>query len=248
MRLSLLLLTIPTLVTGFAASNKQQRQPWEVGRFIQQSSKFVKLPFTSSTTKQTIAPGDSLWPSASSNDNLSFGPLDDVVMGGASRSNFDNASGIWKGEVTDANNGGFIGIRSFPIQNWDMSGCSGIQLTLKSDDDLRLKVVMRDSTDFNGICWTTSVNVGSGSGSSNSNNPVLKLFDNKSDSSSTTVKIPFDKQIPTLFAKTVLNETFNTETVTGVQLAYSKFEYDGDLNPKFQVGDVELQILEIKAY
>lgn len=76
----------------------------------------------------------------------------------------------------------------------------------------------------------------------------MKLFDSKNNDGVTTVRIPFNKQIPTLFAKTVPDEAFQKESVVGVQLAYSKFEYDGDLNPKFAVGDVELQILEIKAY
>ena len=31
-------------------------------------------------------------------------------------------------------------------------------------------------------------------------------------------------------------------------MPYSKFEYGVDLNPNFALGDMELQILEIKAF
>jgi hypothetical protein len=244
-----LLCLLPTTTTGFAAPNSspdvkqaEQRQPWEFGRFVQQSSKFVSLPnpFKSNEAAVTIQPGDMLWTPSPASSSFSFGPLDDVVMGGVSSSNFDNDSGTWKGTVTDANNGGFIGIRSFPTFQWDMQDCKGVELKLKGGQGKRFKVVLRDSTEFNGICWTTSIDVGQPS--------FMNLFAQNGGDGVTTVRIPFEKQIPTVFAKTVPNETFNKNSVVGVQVALSKFEYDGDLNPKFSLGDVELQILEIKAY
>jgi hypothetical protein len=250
-----------------------KRQPWEFGRFVRQSSKFVTLPFLPSSASTSapatvIRPGSVVWqPSAAwgaatSVPPFSFGPLDDVVMGGASSSTFDNDGGIWKGSVTDANNGGFIGIRSFPAFKWDMTGCQGIELKLRQrgENDQRFKIVLRDSTDFNGVCWTTSVDVrGSGGRIGGSIPSYMKLFRPKDDvapndssestTTTTTVRIPFDKQIPTLFAKTVTGTTtFQKDSIVGVQLAYSKFEYDGALNPKFAVGDIQLEILEIKAY
>ncbi len=94
------------------------RTPWDVLRFISQSSKFVQSPFASfsrkSTMKQTvIKPGEILWTptssSSSSSSLLRFAPLDDVVMGGASYSTIDNNTGIWCGYVTDANNGWICG-------------------------------------------------------------------------------------------------------------------------------------------
>ena len=155
-------------------------------------------------------------------------------MGGASKSNFDAVTGQWRGQVTDANNGGFIGIRSTPFVEWDMSNCQGIEIiTSRSSsgggvNNLRLKLVVRDSTEFNGIGWTTSV-------------------DNKKGSN--TLRALFSKQIPTRFAKRLSgSETFSKDQVKGVQLVYSKFEYDGDLNPSFSVGDFQLQVLEIRAF
>jgi hypothetical protein len=91
------------------------RTPWDVLRFISQSSKFVQSPFASFSRKSTmkptvIKPGEILWtPTSSSSSFLRFAPLDDVVMGGASYSTIDNNTGIWCGYVTDANNGWICG-------------------------------------------------------------------------------------------------------------------------------------------
>lgn len=215
-----------------SALSAAERRPWNVFRFVQQSSRFVS-PFPTATPKKKVEKGETLWKAGgdvgSNKNEFTFAPLDDVVMGGASSSNFETATGKWTGEVTEANNGGFIGIRSTPFVEYDMSRCSGIQLkvTPAKRQALRLKVVLRDSTDFNGIGWTTSVDI-SGNG--------------------TTIKIPFAKQVPTRFAQTVSTAPFARDQVRGIQLVFSKFEYDGALNPKFRSGDFSLQIEEIVSY
>ena len=176
-----------------------------------------------------IRPGATIWQPGS--DAFQFSPLDDVVMGGVSSSSFDNRQGVWKGQVTDENNGGFIGIRSTPSVKYDMRNCKGIQVKVKvlsGSKDKRFKLVTRDSTDFNGITWATSVDAKPGR--------------------ETTWKIPFNQQKATLFAKTVPNQIFDKSQVAGFQITFSKFEYEGNLNPKFEVGDVELQVQEIRAY
>jgi len=225
MKLLALVITIP-VINGLAA----ERQAWNPFRFVEQSSKFVQLPFVGTNAAPTvIRPGDVVWKPGSK--AFQFAPLDDVVMGGVSSSNFDNSRGIWKGQVTDANNGGFIGIRSTPSVKYDMPNCKGLQVKVKllsGGKEKRFKFVTRDSSDFNGITWATS----------NDAKPNRE----------TVWKIPFDKQIPTLFANTVPDQTFDKSKVAGFQIAFSKFEYEGDLNPKFQVGDVKLQVLEIRAY
>lgn len=211
----------------------RERQPWDVLRFVKQSSKFVRFPnpLASSAKKNVIMPGDLLW--SNEKKRFALSPLDDVVMGGASASTIDQSTGLWTGFVTDANSGGFVGIRSTPVLQpaLDMSACQGVELKFgspsgKEMNGKRLKMGMRDSTDFNGIVWTTSFPLRTGS----------------------SIKIPFSKQVPTLFAKTVPNQTFDDTNVSGFQLVYSKFEYDGELNPKFALGDFGLQIVEIKAY
>ena len=132
-------------------------------------------------------------------------------MGGASNSEIDNNTGIWKGTVTSANNGGFVGIRTTPASfapALDMNQCKGIQIKLKGGDGKRFKAIVRDSKDFNGICWTTSFDA--------PNKSIL--FQNNSG----VIKIPFNKQIPTIFANVIPDATFNSENVVGFQLTYSK--------------------------
>lgn len=152
-------------------------------------------------------------------------------MGGASSSTLDNNTGIWSGTVTEANNGGFVGIRSTPFRDnmsLDMSSCEGIELRARQGNGRRFKFVTRDSTDFNGICWATE-------------------FDAKKNTES-TIRIPFAKQVPTIFAKTVSGKTYDNTNTVGFQLAYSKFAFDEKLNDNFQLGEFALQITELKSY
>lgn len=192
--------------------------------------------------------GETLWAPSSAQNFCSFAPLDDVVMGGASSSTIDNNTGIWKGKVTDANNGGFVGIRSTPFQNGlslDMSDCKGIEVKVQMGNGKRFKFVLRDTKEFNGICWTTSFDAGP-PGSSKAN--MIGAFTANKDEKSTTIRIPFSNQVPTIFASTVSGKKFDAKNVVGLQLAYSKFEFDGKLNPNFELGDFTLRILQIKSY
>jgi hypothetical protein len=229
----------------------EKNQPWDVIRFVQQSSKFVSIfpQNTKGSSRQgggAIVPGTILWKAGGTtgDNDFEFAPLDDVVMGGASKSNFNIGTGKWKGVVTDANNGGFVGIRSTPIIDYDLSKCNGIEWSIltTSKDSIRLKVVLRDSTDFNGIGWTTSKDT--------------KKSSSSAKSTITTFKIPFNDNGKTLkpskFAKilsdTDIDEPFNTSNIKSFQLTYSKFEYDGILNPKFNTGEFEIQLIDIKTY
>ena len=234
------------------SAEKEKRKPWDVLRFVQQSSKFVSLPFvpSSKASKQRVQPGQVLWQPASSSSNknkkqpFQWAPLDDVVMGGASQSDLDNNSGLWKGLVTDANNGGFVGIRTTPNNlQLDLTNCRGLEWTFQTSPQMprRLKVVLRDSTDFNGIAWTTSVDI-----------PNNTLLGNKNQQ--VKVKLPLNSKslVPTKFAR-IINDAsvqggIDKTSITALQLVYSKFEYEGALNPKFQAGDFDLQLLEVKAY
>lgn len=212
--------------TGTRTPLFAERQAWNPFRFIAQSSKFIPIPFSENTEK-TVQPGDLLWIPSSSSNSLKFGPLDDVVMGGVSSSSFDDSTGIWDGTVTDANNGGFIGIRSYPNVSCNISRCRGLQIKFKSPYDCRIKIGLRDTKDFNGVVWNASINV---------NNAQV-------------VRVPFSALIPNKFANRIVSDMeFNQSNVVGIQFVYSKFEYDGDLNPKFRVGGFRLQILEIRAF
>lgn len=223
---------------GSSSSTQAERQPWDAFRFIRQSARFVRPPnpFRTSGAAQVVQPGDVIWSAgdvdcgATIGPKMTWAPLDDVVMGGVSSSEFDNNTGMWGGTVSSTNNGGFVGIRTTPFDPpLDMTGCKGVELRLRGGDAKRFKAVVRDSTDFNGVCWTSS-------------------FDAPRNRNGGTVRLSFDKQVPTIFANTVEGKTFMANNVVGFQLAYSKFEYDGGLNPKFALGDFSLQLVEVKAY
>lgn len=196
-----------------------------------------------------------MWAASTRENFFSFAPLDDVVMGGASASTIDNNTGIWRGKVTDANNGGFVGIRSTPFKNnmsLDMRNCEGIELKVRKGDGKRYKFVVRDTTEFNGICWTTAFDAAEPKA-----NPILGSFgsafsssakDGIADEKGISIRLPFARQVPTIFAKTVSGKSFDAKNVVGLQIAYSKFEFDGKLNQNFALGDFTLQILEIRAY
>ena len=63
-----------------------------------------------------------------------------------------------------------------------------------------------------------------------------------------TVRIPYDSLVPTIFARTVPNVEIDLTNIVGLQLALSKFEYDGELNPLFSQGAFELDVLEVRTY
>jgi len=239
------------------SSSSKERKPWDIFRFVSQSSKFIKppqIPFLASpsnTVKKRVAPGETLWTPSSSQNLFNFAPLDDVVMGGASSSTVDNNTGLWRGTVTDANNGGFVGIRSTPFKNGlslNMSSCKGVELRLRLGDGKRFKFVVRDDTSFNGICWTTEFDATAGEGGNGLAGLIGTSARNESNDKNTTIRIPFANQTPTIFARTVSGNTFDVTNVVGFQVAYSKFAFDNELNQNFELGDFALQILEVRTY
>ena len=225
------------MATGEGES-KAAKKPWEFFRFIKTASfygAFVpKIPFLKAKTPDGsvgVSPGALLWSSSDQNPELEWGPLDDVVMGGASKSDlapggkFDS---VWSGFVTTANNGGFAGIRTKIFSPFkDASSCRGIVLKVRGDGK-RFKFIARDDTEWNGIAWSTSFDT-----------TVGKTID---------VKIPWSKLIPTRFARTVQTAPFDTTKITGIQLSLSKFEYDGGLNPKFVEGPFRLEVEQISFF
>jgi uncharacterized protein YbjT (DUF2867 family) len=65
----------------------------------------------------------------------------------------------------------------------------------------------------------------------------------------TTIRIPFQDLIPVFRAKTVEEASqLDAEKIYSMQLMLSKFEYDGELNPKFEAGSFKLEVEYIKAY
>ncbi|RYQ86954.1 hypothetical protein Ahy_B10g106561 isoform B [Arachis hypogaea] len=94
---------------------------------------------------------------------LSWGALDDVVMGGVSESTFQidptggesgGPTGIFKGVVSTANNGGFTSIRTKNFSEpEDLSAYDGLEFRLKGDGR-RYKLIVRTSRDWDTVGYT----------------------------------------------------------------------------------------------
>jgi hypothetical protein len=210
-----------------------KKVPWEFGRFLKTVNFFeaFRPGFLKKKAAGTVQvkPGDLVW--SRDHPDVEWGPLDDVVMGGASRSDLQPGvkfDGTWSGSVTTANNGGFAGIRTKLFSpKKDASACRGFLLKVKGDGS-RFKFIARDDEDWNGIAWSTSFDTVKGK--------------------EVAVKIPWSKLKATRFARTILDKNFDKSSVTGIQISLSKFEYDGGLNPKFTEGPFKLDIEKVEFF
>ena len=124
--------TSPTTTELYAEQDAGvDRQPWDAFRFIRQSSRFIRPPnpFRTAGAAKVVKPGDVIWSAGDDKavgPKMAWSPLDDVVMGGVSSSEFDNNTGMWGGTVSSSNSGGFVGIRTTPFDPpLDMTGCKG---------------------------------------------------------------------------------------------------------------------------
>ena len=160
-----------------------------------------------------------------------WGAVDDVVMGGVSQSNIrlaDNKA-IFSGIVSTENNGGFASVRTRNFDTpLDLSDYEGIELKITGDGK-RYKFIARCEGKWDGVGYSHS-------------------FDTVYDFP-TTIRIPFKDLIPVFRAKTVDEATqIDASKIYSMQLMLSKFEYDGELNPKFEAGSFTLQVESIAAY
>ncbi|KAF7803271.1 putative complex I intermediate-associated protein 30 [Senna tora] len=169
---------------------------------------------------------------------LPWGALDDVVMGGVSESTFQfdpsggengGLTGVFKGVVSTANNGGFTSIRTKNFSEPEnLSPYDGLEFRLKGDGR-RYKVIIRTSSDWDTVGYTASFDTVEGIWQS--------------------IQLPFSSLKPVFRAKTVSDAPpFDPSNVISLQLMFSKFEYDGKLNPTFVEGPFELPVSSIHAY
>jgi len=160
-----------------------------------------------------------------------WGAVDDVVMGGVSQSNIrlGDDKAIFSGIVSTDNNGGFASVRTRNFDDpLDLSDYEGIELKLIGDGK-RYKFITRCEGKWDGVGYCYSFD-------------TVYNFP-------TTIKVPFKDLIPVFRAKTVSEATnIDASKIYSMQLMLSKFEYDGELNPKFEAGSFSLQIESIKAY
>ncbi len=160
-----------------------------------------------------------------------WGAVDDVVMGGVSESTIrlvENMA-LFSGNVSTANSGGFASVRTKNFQTpLNLAGYAGIELRVKGDGK-RYKFFIRTDPKWDGVAYSHS-------------------FDTEPHSW-INVRIPFDTLIPVFRAKTMdFAEPLDSSKITSFQLMLSKFEYNKELNPKFEAGGFALQVESIKAY
>ncbi|XP_027347820.1 uncharacterized protein LOC113859205 isoform X2 [Abrus precatorius] len=169
---------------------------------------------------------------------LPWGALDDVVMGGVSESTFQidptggengGPTGVFKGVVSTANNGGFTSIRTKNFSEPEnLSAYDGLEFRLKGDGR-RYKVIVRTSYDWDTLGYTAGFNTEKGKWQS--------------------IQVPFSSLRPVFRARTVPDAPpFDPSIIVSLQLMFSKFEYDGKLNETFVEGPFELPVSSIRAY
>jgi len=160
-----------------------------------------------------------------------WGVIDDVVMGGVSSSELRITPncGLFTGEVSTANSGGFVSIRTKNFEPClNLAGYKGISLRVQGDGK-RYKFILRNEARWDGISYCYSFDT--------LNNTWM------------TVDIPFDRLIPVFRAKTLPSAPpFDPSQTYAIQLMLSKFEYDGELNPRFSAGRFGLELGSIRAY
>ena len=160
-----------------------------------------------------------------------WGAVDDVVMGGVSESDIRLVDGtaLFAGNVSTQNSGGFASVRT---RNFDppfnLAGYDGVELRVRGDGK-RYKFLIRTETKWDGTAYSYS-------------------FDTVSNSWM-SVRIPFADLVPVFRAKSLKDASqIDSSNICSFQLMLSKFEYDGDLNPKFSPGGFALQVESLKAY
>lgn|GEM_PF-757781 len=83
--------------------------------------------------------------------------IDDVVMGGVSRSSFDLAKGraVFSGTVSGDNNGGFASARARVADGVDLRGATSVVLRVRGDGQ-RYKFSVRTDDRFDGVSYRAS--------------------------------------------------------------------------------------------
>lgn len=157
---AVLLLASAVPAAGTRVSSISMRA-WDGGRALR-TAVFFNNPLESLSRlvggqAQPARPDGVVW-DASSPELLTWGPLDDVVMGGVSQSAFtvEGGVGVFAGEISVENNGGFAGCRSKALSPaLDLSGYAGVRLRVRGDGQ-RYKLIVRDDYEWSGIAWAYS--------------------------------------------------------------------------------------------
>lgn len=164
--------------------------------------------------------------------------LNDTIMGGASSAGcrVTDQGLMLEGEVV-SEGGGFVSCRS-PVFRppLDLSGFSGLRLTLDGEGrSFKVAVACRDGvlglTELipGGLRWVTTVAT--------------------KPSSTTVVDIPFEQLRPVVRASPVsLPVRFDASCITRLQLLHSRFGDDGQANPGYRSGPIQMLLRSIDAF
>ena len=112
--------------------------------------------------------------------------INDGVMGGMSQSNIqrtDSGTGVFAGELSLANNGGFASVRAVAGRH-DLSGYAGLEVRVRGDGRT-YELLLRTNDHFDGIAWRARFDGGNGAW--------------------TTTRISFDEFIPTFRGRPLTN-------------------------------------------
>lgn len=221
----------------------QPRAAWDLGRFCKTLAFFEVIPLFSwiyqmffGSTPPPPPPTQTgvIFDFGEVGRNLSqtWGAVDDVVMGGVSRSGLEtqeNGNALFTGVVSTDNNGGFASVRTRNFEpSLDLSAYQGIALRLRGDGQ-RYKFLIRDDNGWDSLAFASSFDTVKGQW--------------------ITVKVPFDQLVPVMRAKTVAGaRSLQTSRISALQIMLSKFEYDGQLNPAFRAGPFSLELAKIEAF
>jgi hypothetical protein len=212
---------------------------WDPRRFVETLSFFESIPIVSQVQQMFF--GTQVLPPPQIQANVIFdfskaesaalwGAVDDVVMGGVSSSamGWQGGVAVFGGLVSTENSGGFASVRTRNFStSLDLSAYSGLELRLKGDG-LRYKVLLRDDSGWDTVAYAFSFETTKGQW--------------------TTVRVPFEKMVGVVRARSVPGAKLEPARVRSVQLMVSKFEYDGVLNPSFEPGEFRLEIGTIGVY
>ncbi len=215
---------------------------WDFGRFVETLGFFDSIPVVS--WFKTMVMGSSAPPPPQPQEGILFdftqpnpehlalwGALDDVVMGGVSRSGLQPAedSVCFTGLVSTENSGGFASIRTRNFEPpLNLAAYRGIELRIKGDGQ-RYKFFLRDREGWDAIAYGYS-------------------FDT-SPQEWITVRLPFAELNPVFRARFQPDaKPLDPSSIRSFQLMLSKFEYDKVLNPHFTPGEFCLRVQTIAAF
>ena len=98
-----------------------------------------------------------------SSDSSNWIVINDVVMGGVSKSSFqvtESGTAVFSGAVSLENNGGFASANRNPSQ-FDLSGSDGIRFRIKGDGK-KYKISLKNDGSFNGFSYRVEFNTKDG--------------------------------------------------------------------------------------